>query len=156
MKGAVMLELIIVVVIVCCLFIAITILTDVWNDVTDADPVFSEYPEITAEGDQIMEIFGFMPILMFAGSIISMIILSFYQESHPVFLGLSIIVFIISIPLMAILSNSTMGIVTSDTGLTMIAEGNEASTQMIGNLVLWGIGGGLLVLVVLYGKMPQR
>lgn len=156
MKGAVALELIIAIVLVCCVFLVVMLINQVWDDVTAGDEIFTEHADIKAEGDQIFVIFGYLPILMFGGSLISMIVLSFFTESHPIFLGLSLIVFIISIPLMAILSNATMGIVVSDPGLASIAESHEESTQMIGNLVLFGTAAGLLVLAALYGKMSQR
>lgn len=150
-----MLELILVIVMVCCVFLGVILITQVWNDVTESDPIFEEHANIKAEGDQLMSMFGYLPIMLFVGSLITMIILSFFTESHPIFLGMSVILFMISIPLMAIMSNVFMGVVVSDAEMTAIAEsdGVAASTQMMGNLVLWGIIGGLLVLAALYGKL---
>lgn len=156
MKGAAMLELIIVVVMICIFFIAAVVVNSMWNDITADDPIFTEHASVAAHTDNVMSIFGFFVVFLFGGAIVGMIISSLFMESHPIFLAISVIVFIISIPLLAIMSNVTMETVTSSSSWEAIASSHTMGTQMIGNLVLVGIIGGIFIMVALYAKFSSR
>lgn len=152
MKGAAIVDLIIVIVMISVFFISAVIVQSVWTDITSEDEVFTEQATIKGYTDQAMSSFDFLGVFMFGGALISILIISFMQESHPVFLAISIIVLIVSIPVMAITSNSMMSMVTTDTAWAAEAEEMPMSTDMIGNLALFGVIGGFLVLVALYAK----
>lgn len=156
MKGAAMLELIIVVVMVCIFFMATIIVNGMWNDVTEDDPIFTEHASVAQHTENVFSLFGFFAIFLFGGSIVAMIISSLFMESHPIFLAISVITFIVSIPLVAMLSNATMETVTSNSAWETLASANTAGTQMIGNLVLFAVVGGLFIMVALYAKFSSR
>lgn len=155
MKAAVMLELLFVMVVVCVFFLVMVIVKSTWTDITADDPVFTEHADMKAYTDQAMSLFGFFGVFMFGGSLVAMIIISFMQESHPIFLAISVIVFIISIPVMAMSSNFTMEMVTSDSDWETEADSMPMSTQMIGNLALWGTVAGVLIMIALYAKFER-
>ncbi len=150
-----MIELLMVIGLVCAVYIVSIICIDLWNDITENDDTFDDHPDMKSYGDSAQQLFSSFPVLLFGGSIVCMIISSFFTDSHPIFLAISIIMFVVSIPLMAILSNSTMGIVTSDPDWEQIATDNEMGTNMVGNMVLWGIMGGILVMMALYAKLSR-
>ncbi len=156
MHGAAMLELIIVVVMVCIFFIAATIINAMWDDMVANDPIIAAHPEITVHTDNVFDQFGFFVVFLFGGAIVAMIISSLFMESHPVFLAISIIVFIVSIPLVAIMSNVSMETVTSNPSWETVAASQTAGTQLIGNLVLFAVVGGIFIMVALYAKFSSR
>ena len=152
MKGAAVVDLIIVITLITTFFIIALFAKTTWDDISSEDTVFAEQSHIKSYVDQNVSMIGSLGVILFGGAIAALAIMSFLQQSHPVFLVISVIVLIVSIPLMVIQSNIAMEVATSTPALEAAADSYPMATEMMANLLIWGVVGAIIILAALYSK----
>lgn len=153
MKGQVM-ELIIVSVLMCVFFVALLFASNLYNSFSEKTDIFSGTAQEQRIGDSVERSFislDYGMLMLAIGLVISTVVSGFFIQTHPIFFIVSLICLIIVVSITPILSNSFMGIATTDE-FTESAEDLPVSINIIGNLPIFVTVAGILLSIALYAK----
>lgn len=93
-----------------------------------------------------------MFVLFFILLMISLIISSYFIETHPVFFIFSLILFLLLIPVSMFVSNMNEDLSQANTDFFNIKENFPMSNFIFQNMPIWIITTGAIVLILLYMK----
>ena len=151
MRGSV-LDLIIVFVILGITLFGLVIGLEIYNE------GFAEKWPTTAVGNATkigmlasLDVINYGMIFMAVGLIISLVVSAFFIQTHPIFFIISIVMLMIVVVVSAPISNAFMEMVTSDS-LSAEAAEYDIATHIVGNIPLFAVVGGFLIIIALYAK----
>lgn len=108
-------------------------------------------PTYTGDIDQVFSIFDYGAIFIVVALGLGVVVSAFFIRSHPIFLPISIIIFIVVVLISGVLTNAFMGY-ASDTSISSHANVFSNYLQFLGYVPYIVVGFGAIVLIAIYAK----
>jgi len=110
---------------------------------------------VFAESDRTMDRLDAVYLIIFGGLIMSILIVSFFVSSHPIFIPVYIILFGFALAV-GVIANHVYDEFAAHADLSAIAASQTYMITIMDNFVLILVGVGILSMIILFAKPFQR